>query len=197
VTTETPKNDSPENVDGRNYEQRLSHPRRCNAHRQRDGKPCGRWAIKGGYVCWIHGGGSPRAQRKAKERIEFAKAIALERAVRGMMPDPSAPPDVKRMAEVVVRRVAKRPAGPPTPPKAAAPVAQPELAGTETQAERPATPLPPAERPAPLRPHFAEPTEPPKRGLTTAEDAMADVARANRRAGALSQRQNKRSSSGR
>jgi hypothetical protein len=195
MNAETPKNDSPENVDGRHYEQRLAHPRRCNAHRQRDGKPCGRWAIKGGYVCWIHGGGSPRAQRKAKERIAFAKSIALERAVRGLMPDPSSPPDAKRMAEVVVRRVAKRPAGPPAPTPApaapAAPAAQrapaPEKAA-ETQANRPVKPAP-----VPSAPPWAEPaSQSPSRALTSLEDAVADTVAANRRAGAVSQRRHKR-----
>jgi hypothetical protein len=189
--SEQPENDSPENVDGRHYEQRLAHPRRCNAHRQRDGKPCGRWAIKGGYVCWIHGGGSPRAQRKAKQRIEFAKSIALERAVRGLMPDPSAPPDAKRMAEVVVRRVAKRPAGPPNPPKAAVPAAGPAPAPqepAEAQPERPVERAKPAERPAPLIPAFAEPSAPLSRALTSLEDAVAHTVAANRRAGAIMRR---------
>lgn len=123
----------------------------------------------------------------------------LERAVRGIAPDPRVSPADKRLAKAVgqragkpIRRAAKRPAGPPIPPKTAAPAFQPELAGTEPQAERPATPLPAAERPAPLRPAFAEPTEPPKRALTTAEDALADVARANRRAGALNQGKRRR-----
>jgi hypothetical protein len=185
-----------------NYEQRLNHPRRCTARRQRDGEPCGRFAIRGGSVCRIHGGASPQVIAKAKERLGFAKAIMLERAVRGIAPDPSVSPADKGLAKAVakhagkpIRRAAKRPAGPPKPaepapaPEAPAAVAH-ELA--ITQPERSIEPAKRAERPAPLRPAFAEPTEPPKRALTTAEDALADVARANRRAGALSQRRRRR-----
>ena len=50
------------------YELRLSDPRRCSARRQRDGKPCGRYAIRGGTVCPIHGGKAPQVLRKAKAR---------------------------------------------------------------------------------------------------------------------------------
>lgn len=41
---------------------------KCRGHR-RDGSPCGRWAIRGGYVCPKHGGASPQARRKALERL--------------------------------------------------------------------------------------------------------------------------------
>lgn len=181
-----------------NYEQRLLHPRRCTARRQRDGKPCGRFAIRGGTVCMIHGGATRQVQRKAKERMDFAKAIMLERAVRGMQPDPRMSPTDKRLARAVakqagkpIRRAAKRPAGPPTPPKAA-PVAQPApQERPETQAERPVAPLPPPERSAPLRPPFAGPSEPRSAGLTSAEEAVADIAAANRRA-RVSQRRRRR-----
>lgn len=185
------------------YEQRLNHPRRCAARRQRDGKPCGRFAIRGGTVCRLHGGATRHVQRKAQERLGFAKAIMLERAVRGIATDPALSPADKRLAKAVAKaegrpgpRRAKRPAGPPTPPKAA-PVAQPATTPdgpAESPPNPPVGPAKPAERAAPLRPAFAEATEPPKPGLTTAEDALADVARANRRAGALSQRRKKPSS---
>ena len=177
------------------YDQRLNHPRRCAARRQRDGKPCGRFAIRGGTVCRLHGGATKHVQRKAQERLGFAKAIMLERAVRGIAPDPSVPSADKRLAKAVAKHAGKplprqrratRPAGPPTQP---APTPQ---EAAETQPERPVEPARPAERPAPLRPAFAEPTEPPKRGLTTAEDALADVARANRRAGVFNQRRRTR-----
>lgn len=112
----------------------------------------------------------------------------LERAVRGVAPDPRVSPADKRLAKAVakragkpIRRAAKRPAGPPKPADVA--VAQPE---------RPVERVKPAQRPASQRPVFAESTEPPRRELSTAEDALADVARANRRAGAVSQRHQKR-----
>jgi hypothetical protein len=52
--------------------------RRCSAHTSA-GKPCGRWAIKGGTVCIMHGGRAPQVKAAAKERTERAvaeKAVA-------------------------------------------------------------------------------------------------------------------------
>jgi hypothetical protein len=198
-------NEQPKNARALNaltYEQRLNHPRRRTARRQRDGKPCGRFAIRGGTVCRIHGGASPQAQRKAKQRMDFAKAIMLERAVRGVAPDPRVPPADKRLAKAVakqagkpIRRAAKRPAGPPKPAEPVPAPEQPAEAPQEAavaQPERPESVRTPPERPIPQRPPFAEPTAPPNAGLTTAEDALADVAAANRRAGAISQRRRRR-----
>ncbi|VAZ71072.1 hypothetical protein LAUMK4_00289 [Mycobacterium persicum] len=175
------------------YEQRLDHPRRCTARRQRDGKPCGRFAIRGGTVCRIHGGASPQAQRKAKERLNFAKAIMLERAVRGVTPDPSVSPADKRLAKVVakragkpIRRAAKRPAGPPGPiPDAPTnrapeperrPVPAPEAA--VAQPERPVEPAKPAGAP----PWAEPPARTPSGQLVPEEQALAEIAAANRRA---------------
>lgn len=173
------------------YEQRLNHPRRCTARRQRDGKPCGRFAIRGGSVCRIHGGASPQVIAKAKERMGFAKAIMLERAVRGIAPDPSVSPADKRLAKAVAKqqgkpgpRRATRPAGPPAPKPA--PAAPQEV--SEAQPEPPVERAMPAERPAPLVPAFAEPSAPPSRALTSLEDAVADTVAANRRAGAVKRR---------
>jgi hypothetical protein len=180
------------------YEQRLNHPRRCTARRQRDGKPCGRFAIRGGSVCHIHGGASPQVIAKAKERMGFAKALMLERAVRGLTPDPSMSAADKRLAKAMAKeqgkpgpRRATRPAGPPpTQPASAAPEQAQKPA--ETQPERAPSVRTPVERPAPLRPAFAEPSAPPKRGLSTLEDAVGDVATANRRAGVTRARRRRR-----
>lgn len=49
----------------------LDHPRRCTAHRQ-DGKPYRRYAIRGGNVCRVHGGGSPKVVAKARELLALA-----------------------------------------------------------------------------------------------------------------------------
>src|SRR3954468_11222545 len=89
------------------YEQRLLHPRRCTARRQRDGKPCGRFAIRGGTVCMLHGGATRQVQRKSKQCLDFAKAIMLERAVRGVAPDPRVSPADKRLAKAVAKRAGK------------------------------------------------------------------------------------------
>lgn len=143
----------------------------------------------------LHGGATKHAQRKAKERLSFAKAIMLERAVRGMQPDPRMSTADKRLAKAVAKqqgkpgpRRATRPAGPPAPqPGPAAPQELPE-----SQPDLAASGLPAQEPPRRTVPAFAEPSDAPKRGLTTAEDALADVAQANRRAGALTQGKRRR-----
>jgi hypothetical protein len=146
-------------------------------------------------VCRLHGGATRQVQRKAKERMDFAKAIMLERAVRGIAPDPHVSPADKRLAKAVakragkpIRRAAKRPAGPPKPAEPAPARERP----AEPAVARPDSPVAvrtAPERPRALRPHFAEPTEPPNAGLTTAEDAVADIAAANRRARVSQRRQ--------
>lgn len=49
---------------------------KCRAHR-RDGALCTRWAIRGGYVCPKHGGASPQARRKARERLTEAATCRI------------------------------------------------------------------------------------------------------------------------
>jgi hypothetical protein len=41
---------------------------RCVGH-NRDGSPCGSWALTGTSVCRMHGGAAPQVKRKAEERI--------------------------------------------------------------------------------------------------------------------------------
>lgn len=53
---------------GLGYEGRLRYTNRCRAHRQRDGKPCGAWAMRGTTVCRVHGGMAPQVRAKAAER---------------------------------------------------------------------------------------------------------------------------------
>jgi hypothetical protein len=43
--------------------------RRCTATSAASGERCKRAAIKGGFVCTSHGGASPQARKKAKERL--------------------------------------------------------------------------------------------------------------------------------
>jgi len=50
----------------------LTSPRRCGAKRRRDGEPCRKWPLEGTNRCRLHGGASPQAQRKARERIRDA-----------------------------------------------------------------------------------------------------------------------------
>jgi hypothetical protein len=49
----------------------LDHPRRCTADTQA-GKPCRRYAIRGGTVCRVHGGAAPQVKAKARQRLDEA-----------------------------------------------------------------------------------------------------------------------------
>jgi hypothetical protein len=42
---------------------------RCRAHHKYGGKPCRAWAMRGGYVCRMHGGSLVRTRAKALERL--------------------------------------------------------------------------------------------------------------------------------
>lgn len=58
----------------------LDHPRRCQAYRH-DGNPCRRYAIRGGFVCRVHGGSAPQVVAKARERL----ALAADHNVRNLL----------------------------------------------------------------------------------------------------------------
>ncbi len=49
---------------------------KCKAH-NRVGNRCGNWAIKGGFVCRMHGGGAPQVKAKAAERLADLRDDAL------------------------------------------------------------------------------------------------------------------------
>jgi hypothetical protein len=53
----------------------LVSERRCTAKSKRTGKPCTRWAIKGGTVCIMHGGKAPQVLAKAQERLAVDAAV--------------------------------------------------------------------------------------------------------------------------
>lgn len=46
----------------------------CSATSKRTGQPCGQWSIRGGYVCWHHGGAIKRVRAAAERR--YAEALA-------------------------------------------------------------------------------------------------------------------------
>lgn len=54
--------------------------RRCRAHRH-DGQPCAAYAITGGAVCRMHGGGAPQVRSAARRRIEQAQMNAALEAM--------------------------------------------------------------------------------------------------------------------
>lgn len=59
---------------------------RCTA-RRRSGTECKNWAIRGGNVCRMHGGGAPQVKKKAAQRIAEAADDAAALLVQ-FMEDP-------------------------------------------------------------------------------------------------------------
>ncbi|MCO4239569.1 hypothetical protein NG702_19530 [Pseudarthrobacter sp. MDT3-28] len=59
---------------------------RCTA-RRKSGTECKNWAIRGGYVCRMHGGGAPQVKKKAAQRIAEAADDAAALLVQ-FMEDP-------------------------------------------------------------------------------------------------------------
>lgn len=49
---------------------------RCTAVK-RDGGPCGRWALRGGTVCQVHGGKLPSVKKAARDNVEAARESIL------------------------------------------------------------------------------------------------------------------------
>jgi hypothetical protein len=198
---------------GLGYEGRMRYSNHCTATNKR-GKPCGAWAIRGGNVCRVHGGMAPQVQRKARERLQassdaVAHAIAesmkrhgvtAQTAGRGL-PAPWGERMKKALEAMEGRyeqpapatprppaRRATRPSGPPVAataptPAPEAPVSRPGRGGEPRDGEK---------RPDAPRARFAPPTPPPPPALATYEDALADVAQANRRARAVQTRRGRR-----
>lgn len=52
--------------------------RKCSAKSGRSGKPCQKYAIKGGFVCTVHGGRAPQVKAKAEQRIKDMLADAID-----------------------------------------------------------------------------------------------------------------------
>lgn len=58
-------------------------PVRCGA-RRRNGEPCRKWPLAGTNRCRLHGGASPQAQARARERIIAATDVAAGRLIEFM-----------------------------------------------------------------------------------------------------------------
>lgn len=63
----------------------LWRPRKCRA-RRKDGQPCGCWAIRGGYVCRVHGGAAPQVRAKADQRLAIVRIYREMYAASGRVP---------------------------------------------------------------------------------------------------------------
>jgi len=59
---------------------------RCSAHK-RLGGVCGQWAMRGQAVCFLHGGKSPQALRKAEERMRDLVHPAISSLARQIAKD--------------------------------------------------------------------------------------------------------------
>ena len=54
---------------------------KCKAHGRRSKLPCGNWAIRGGFVCRLHGGSTSQVKRRAEERIRLVAEACMEPAI--------------------------------------------------------------------------------------------------------------------
>lgn len=68
--------------------------RRCHATANKTGEQCKRAAIKGGTVCPIHGGSTPKVREKARERLLALVDPALA-ALQAVLTDPKADDSTK------------------------------------------------------------------------------------------------------
>lgn len=76
---------------------------RCTAH-NRQGTPCRRWPIHGGWVCGMHGGKAPHVKQAAEKRVieaEAAAAVAKFGLLRDIAPADALLEEVQRAANMV------------------------------------------------------------------------------------------------
>ena len=59
-------------------------PRQCTATAKRTGERCEVNAIRGGTVCWHHGGAAPQVEAAAKERLSDRLKVPLDLAVKDL-----------------------------------------------------------------------------------------------------------------
>lgn len=50
---------------------------KCTAKSSRTGKPCSKWAIRGGTVCDTHGGRAPQVKAAAEKRLDELRPAAI------------------------------------------------------------------------------------------------------------------------
>lgn len=191
---------------------------RCTARSSRTGERCKRPAMLGGNVCYHHGGNAPQVKAKAQRRLQQA-ADALVQRLLGMALDGDTPDHValqairdaldraglgaKQAVEVGVelkpwetmmmdfanisreRQAALERGEIPPAPGSAQPVIDAEVVdGPERDGERAED----AGQPA----NPAQPSAPPSRTLEPEEQALAEAAQANRRAGVSHSRRKRR-----
>jgi hypothetical protein len=89
----------------------------CSAKSNRSGKQCGRAAIIGGTVCWVHGGAAPQVRKAALRRIHSlvdpaleTLALAMAHSIEGMEDGNAPTPEGIRAARDVLSRAGYDPA---------------------------------------------------------------------------------------
>lgn len=87
----------------------------CTAKSVRSGERCRRAAIKGGTVCYIHGGAASQVKAKAAERIKEARDLALAKFMQSLGADAvdartqlDASVKLTELTETLAGRVGKR-----------------------------------------------------------------------------------------
>ncbi len=80
----------------------------CTATNKRTGQQCGRAAISGGSVCWVHGGAAPQVRAAALRRIHSLVDPALEVLAEAMEQGPT-PEGVRAARDVLDRAGFKAP----------------------------------------------------------------------------------------
>lgn len=188
----------------------LDHPRRCTARTQA-GNSCRRFAIRGGNVCRVHGGGSPKVIAKARERLALA-ADHMARELLGIATGAeseavklAAVKDALDRAGLGAKQALEVSVEPPPYMELLGDVAQitkaqhealkrgellpraPEIAPTEIVDAELVPDAPPElaeakRRPPPWADDRDVPTAAPSGQLVTLEDALAEVNATNRRA---------------
>lgn len=108
-----------DDVIGQRAWNKLSVDRRCTATSKQSGERCKRAPIVGGFVCDIHGGGTPAVKKSARERLLAMVDPALDALLRALQTGPPCEhcgrsdadrdPVVLRAAQLVLDRAGYHP----------------------------------------------------------------------------------------
>ncbi|MGH9649802.1 MAG: hypothetical protein ACRD3I_04950 [Terriglobales bacterium] len=76
----------------------------CHAHTTKAKKPCGRQAVKGARVCYVHGGAAPQVREAARLRLLQATDPAAAELVRQVKAKKLAAVDRRQAAVAILDR---------------------------------------------------------------------------------------------